>query len=551
MYPTFEEDRTVNYAGPQGGMAHLRLLGPDGTMKNMPLGQRLTIGRNSASSQADFKFDLQFISSNHGGFYLTPSGYIYEDNNSRNGTFVNDELLKGADAQRKLKSGDVLRIGRNDVETLQNTPHRPLIMIFGQDDYAGERWQELRLQPGAELCIGRGQGANQSFDDKRISHKHASFFFYNNRWALVDHNSTNGSYLNNRRIEKPEYLAYGDCVRIVDHYFVFLGDRILFNVKPQPQSATPQMPMMHSPEEYVYTQNRVLPVGPTLSIYIQKKDTKRGLIGGEVQLKDIRMNIQSGESVLVIAGAGIDRMAFLSSVMGYEKADAKILHGGKNIYQEYENLKYQMGFVPSNPALGMSPDETVEGLIKKAAAFKCPKNPQKPPMNPYAPQGMQVAYDEQKVEEWMVAFGLTDMATLPLVSLQPQQKKQVYFVLQLLGSPTMLFVDEPDQNVVPDVAKMMLTNMKKYARKGNIVISTMANPDFGVPYFDKLVVLSQKKDDESGHLAYYGPMQGAFPYFECNSLNGIMRRVSAQKYGGEGFGDIFIEKHQNLHPNGF
>lgn len=47
-----------------------------------------------------------------------------------------------------------------------------------------------------------------------ISRHHAKFFFKESQWFVQDLNSTNGSFLNDKKIDKPEPLSQGDVVRV-------------------------------------------------------------------------------------------------------------------------------------------------------------------------------------------------------------------------------------------------------------------------------------------------------------------------------------------------
>src|SRR5699024_11220097 len=44
-------------------------------------------------------------------------------------------------------------------------------------------------------------------------------------------------------------------------------------------------------------------------------------------LKDINLTVNNGEMVLILGGSGAGKTTFMNAVMGYEKADGRILHG--------------------------------------------------------------------------------------------------------------------------------------------------------------------------------------------------------------------------------
>jgi len=68
----------------------------------------LTIGRSAAN---DICIRSRFISRFHARIFMTPSGAVIEDLDSRNGTSVNSARVR----HHRLRSGDVIRIGRDQL----------------------------------------------------------------------------------------------------------------------------------------------------------------------------------------------------------------------------------------------------------------------------------------------------------------------------------------------------------------------------------------------------------------------------------------------------
>ncbi len=70
------------------------------------------------------------------------------------------------------------------------------------------------LEPGAEVIIGRGEGATVRVDEKRISRRHARIFRHGNSVFVEDLQSRNGTRLNGRVIGNREFLGGGDRVQV-------------------------------------------------------------------------------------------------------------------------------------------------------------------------------------------------------------------------------------------------------------------------------------------------------------------------------------------------
>ena len=67
---------------------------------------------------------------------------------------------------------------------------------------------------GEELTIGRAEKCHIVVDDTYVSQVHARFYANGDSYFVEDLGSTNGTYLNRRRITSPAELSRGDRVKI-------------------------------------------------------------------------------------------------------------------------------------------------------------------------------------------------------------------------------------------------------------------------------------------------------------------------------------------------
>jgi serine/threonine protein kinase len=70
-------------------------------------------------------------------------------------------------------------------------------------------------------AIGRTQGNDVVLPDPTVSRRHARLTFRNGQWYLEDLNSSNGTYVNNVRINRPAPLMEGDELRFGDEVLDF------------------------------------------------------------------------------------------------------------------------------------------------------------------------------------------------------------------------------------------------------------------------------------------------------------------------------------------
>jgi pSer/pThr/pTyr-binding forkhead associated (FHA) protein len=63
------------------------------------------------------------------------------------------------------------------------------------------------------MLLGRSGGCDLLLDDLTVSRRHAQLFFREGRWIVIDLESTNGTYINDERVQRAELLP-GDIVML-------------------------------------------------------------------------------------------------------------------------------------------------------------------------------------------------------------------------------------------------------------------------------------------------------------------------------------------------
>ena len=84
---------------------------------------------------------------------------------------------------------------------------------------------EFSIHNGQTLTIGRDISSDVAIVDSKVSRNHASIIAYNGKVVIVDHNSTNGTFVNDEKITPSteielsagSRIAIGDSIILVDH----------------------------------------------------------------------------------------------------------------------------------------------------------------------------------------------------------------------------------------------------------------------------------------------------------------------------------------------
>jgi pSer/pThr/pTyr-binding forkhead associated (FHA) protein len=78
----------------------------------------------------------------------------------------------------------------------------------------GDSHRGATFDLGADLVIGRGPKCQVVLDDSYVSQMHARLFAKGDAFMVEDLGSTNGTYLNRRKVTGPTELRRGDQVKI-------------------------------------------------------------------------------------------------------------------------------------------------------------------------------------------------------------------------------------------------------------------------------------------------------------------------------------------------
>jgi len=247
-------------------------------------------------------------------------------------------------------------------------------------------------------------------------------------------------------------------------------------------------------------------------------------------LRDIHMSIPQGHLVLLLGGSGAGKTTYLNAITGYEQANAKVLLHGTDMYEEYKEMQYDIGFVPQ--AEMMRGKDTVVNTLMDAARLRLPIE--------LRPRDLR-----NRVNEVMDIFGLQAVKHNKVEKLSGGQKKRLSISIEFLSNPSLFILDEPDSGLDGVMARSLFTRLRKIADSGRIVIVITHTPDRVADLFDDVIVLA-KDSTRTGRLAYYGSIEDAREFFGCDSMEEIVKIINQKEEGGDGLADEYVMKYAEV-----
>ena len=268
-------------------------------------------------------------------------------------------------------------------------------------------------------------------------------------------------------------------------------------------------------------------MGEGLTVNLDKREVAEGLFHKKQLLKDIHMNIKPGRLVMLLGGSGAGKTTYVNAINGYEKADAKVLLNGRDVYKEYSKMQFECGFVPQSDL--MRGKDTVQHTLMDYAALRLPSD-------------FTLQDRKDRVEEALKLFGLGPVRNSMVSQLSGGQRKRLSIAMEFLSNPTLLILDEPDSGVDGVMAKELFKQMRKVADTGRIVIAITHTPDRVVDMFDDVIILA-KDSDRTGRLAFYGTVEECRKFFGKERMEDVVKTINRPEEGGDGRADEFIIKY--------
>lgn len=319
----------------------------------------------------------------------------------------------------------------------------------------------------------------------------------------------NHIFLNNSIPQDKIRLKNYDLVSIHHRLFLVYGNQLIF-----------QNELTEEQEKSIAENINSISDDTRLSVSIQKR-----LAGEKLLLSDIDFSVSSGEIVLILGGSGAGKTTLINAIMGIEKADAEILLGNINIYNQFDKVKRMIANVPQF-SLHREKD-SVYMTLKNAAEMKLVRDFTK-----------DKSLLEDKISRVLETVKLTKKRDSLVSELSGGEKKRLSIATEYIADPVLFVLDEPDSGVDGSNARSIMSSLRNIADDNKIVFIISHSPDRTPELFDKVLVLAKSDEESCGKLAFYGSVEETLSFFNVNQLELVVSEVEATP-------DAYIKKYKD------
>ena len=412
---------------------------------------RVTIGRLEDNEIA---IDSRIISRHHAYLDRVPDGYLL--------TVIpeagNPVLFDGRPltASHKLQHGDMLRIGSLD-------PGMMVTMTYIDLSRAVEtQATPIRFSEKNIIQIGRDTSNDVVLNSPTVSCYHAQIERVGQRHRLTDLRSTNGTFVNDTRVDGEVWLQSSDVIRIGSFRFVMGEDEL-----------------------GQYDESRGLQVDALDLNKWVRKDLNI--------LKDISLSFKPREFIAVVGQSGGGKSTLVDAIAGYRPAThGVVLVNGTNIYSNFDVIQNEIGYVPQRDIIHY--ELTVYQALNYAARLRMPSDTNKDERH-------------QRIMQVLEDLDLLERKDIPISRLSGGQIKRVSIGVELLTKPGLFFLDEPTSGLDPGTETAFMHLMRRLADQGRTIIM-VTHATKNVMLADKVVFLAR-----GGYVAWFGPPEEALEYF--------------------------------------
>ena len=437
-------------------------------------GKRFTLGRDPSCDIPVNRLgggqEATRVSSKHAEIEPAASGGLYRvrDLGSRNGLYVNTRDVKVPEAVVSEK--DVLYLG----------PMRlPMSMVVQELQRKMQPAEAMSLPTEGTHTLGRkGGGAAIELDAPMVSRVHAEVSITPAGVYIKDMGSSNGTFVNGKRITKRTLVLPDDEVSL-GSYRLHLSPGQEVRVKSYDGPLTLQ----------------------AKGVQVVVEDRETG--APKTLIENVSLTIYPTEFVGLMGPSGAGKTTLLQALNGYiPPTGGQAFINGRDFYESYESFQGDIGYVPQDDIV--YPQLTVYEALYYTARLRLPEDTSE--------REIDARIDKLLHRLEIAGTKHTLIGDALNKGISGGQRKRVNLAQELLTEPSLLFLDEPTSGLASEDTLEVMRLLRELSDEGRTILLTIHQPSLSAyRLMDNVVYLFE------GRLVYYGP---AYPD-SITFLNGV------------------------------
>jgi ABC-type multidrug transport system ATPase subunit/pSer/pThr/pTyr-binding forkhead associated (FHA) protein len=439
-----------------------------------------------SGNESQIKLDNNRISRNHLQIIYDDKGILnVQDLGSTNGTFLNGIKI---DENKILQHKDKLQLaGLNDVLIVVEKPNL--------NHVTGENYDLInKLKSKNRILLGRDPGCDIILNYNTISKQHASISKSkstknpnDNVYFIEDLNSTNGTFINGKKIRGITELSIHDKI-LIGRFQLSLGGQV-----------------KNLNEELAIT-----------ALGIEKT-----YLNGVTALKKMDLSIPSKSIIAIMGPSGCGKSTLLKSLNGDSPpTKGKVYLFNQELSKNWQYLKTQVGYVPQDDIVHQQ--LTVNQSLFYTAKLRL--------------ENISDLDIDNKINEVLTDLNILDKKNNLISNLSGGQRKRVSIAVELMTDPLIMFLDEPTSPLDPQTVEDFLGILRKLSEKGTTVLMVTHKPE-DLEYMDEVIFMA-----EGGNLVYHGDTKKYKDYFNVKTAVSVFSQISGKS------SKSWISKYLNPRP---
>jgi ABC transport system ATP-binding/permease protein len=404
----------------------------------------------------------------HATIHLDETGNaIIEDNGSTFGTRVDGMPARST----RLANGSVVTIGVNKfrvaldekvftISQVRDPEQAKEVASFGED-------KEV-------ITIGRDQSSTIRLSHPLVSRFHATARHHKGgRFTIEDHGSTNGTFVNGKAVHFSQ-LDDGDVLQIGPYRFFC-------------DNAT-----LQQAQDF----NRIKIEAFNLTV-------RRG---NSTLISDVSLSIEPGQFVAILGPSGAGKSTLAYALTGQIPVwSGSVFFNGLPMRKFCPAFNSSIGYVSQQNLLRQ--ELTVFETFTEQSILRLPRD-------------SMAAEHQERIREVTELLDLVSLKNRRISDLSGGEAKRVHFGIELLSSPTLIFLDEPLAGLDPGLTQKFMELFRTICDKGHTILLTTHT-------LEQIDLCNQVFFISTGRLVYSGTPAAMKNHFKASSLSDVYEKARA------------------------